>query len=401
MDVQEQKGKPYWVIFMAVFAVFVMQGSNSILSAGINSVAEAFPNVPLAIVMSISSIPALFVIFSSIIAGRLAGDKVKYKTLILIALAIIVVAGILPAFLSNFTGILLCRVLLGIGVGVIYSLAPALVLRLFDGNKRGNVMGLGQFCATGGGMVMQLCVGFLAVMSWRYIFFVYLLAVLCLILVLFGLEEPERIKKTKPDSVNKVSPMKLPFKVYFNGVVAILFMLLSFPVIISVSSIIDTRQLGTGVQAGFALTLFNIGGLVLTVGFGKLYQLLKKWTIIFILVLTITSIALVSSATTLWMLYVGMVLFGSGLLVLPTLVMDCGRDLPVEQVTFASGLMVACMNVGVFFASSFVGVILKIVGSEAVTAPLRFSMICLGVLAVLLALIKLKKWPIGPKTRGE
>lgn len=386
------KSKSQVVMLMAIFAAFIMQGSTSILSPGIDSVAKAFPDVPLPTVMSISSLPALFVIFASLIAGRLAGDKVRHKTLVLTGLAIITVAGVLPAVLTNFTGILVCRALIGIGVGIIYAMAPTLVLRLYEGNKQGHIMGFGQMFATGGGMVMQFTVGLLAVLSWNYIFFIYLLAAICFILVLVGLKEPEKIKNTETtDTKSSDSLLKMPFRVYFNAVVAALFMVLSFPLIISVSSIVDVRQLGTSVQAGTALIMFNIGGIILAASFGKIFQLLKKWTIVFVYALTILAIVIVSQATSIWMLYVGMLFFGSGLLLLPTLVMDNEQVLPEEKYSFASGLMVAGMNVGVFFSSTFVGLIFKIVGQADVVAPLRFSIISLGILAVLLILTRIRK----------
>lgn len=385
------KSKTQPLMLVAICAAFVMQGSTSILSPGINSVAEAFPNIPLPTVMSIGTLPSLFVIIMSLISGRLAGDKVKYKTLVLAGLLFITVAGILPAFLTNFTGILICRAFLGIGVGIIYPLAPVLVVRLYEGNARGHIMGFGQIFATGGGMVMQLLVGFLAVMSWNYIFFIYLLAAICFILVLLCLKEPEKIENTETDTGNNVNIMKLPFKIYFNGVVAFLFMVLSFPVIISVSTVVDVRQLGTSAQAGVALTLFNVGGIVLSAVFGKLYQFMKKWTMIFVLVVTILSMVIVAGATSMWMLYIGMLLFGSGLLLLPALIMDNGQFLPPESVSYASGLMVACMNLGVFFTSPLIAIVFKIVGKADIAAPLYFCMACLGVITILLALTRFKK----------
>lgn len=382
------KSKSSIFILIAIFASFLMQGSTSILSPGIDSVAKAFPDVPLPTVMSISSLPALFVIFASLIAGRLAGDKIRYKTLVLIGLLIITIAGIMPAFLTNFTGVLICRALIGIGVGIIYAMAPALVLRLFEGNKQGHIMGFGQMFGTIGGMIMQFTVGLLAVLSWRYIFFIYLLAGLCFILVLVGLKEPEKIERSKAD---KGGILNLPFRVYSNAVVAALFMVLSFPLIISVSSIIDARQLGTSVQAGTALIIFNIGGIFLAASFGKIFQVFKKWTIVFDCVLTILAILIVSMATNIWMIYIGMLFFGSGLLLLPTLVMDSEQVITKEKVSFASGLMVAGMNVGVFLSSTFVALIFKIVGQTDVVAPLRFSIISLCILTILLALTRIKK----------
>lgn len=377
------------LLIIAIFGAFLCQGSPSVLGSGINTVAQAFPDVPLATVMSMNTLPSFFLIFAALISGRLAGDKVKYRTLVLGGLLFIIVGGLLPIILSNFTLILACRALVGFGAGMLYPLGPVLVVRLFEENKAGHVMGFANIFATGGGMLMQIFCGILAVMSWRYIFAVHLLAVIAFIVVFIGLKEPEKVEKV--EAAPKVSIFKMPFRIYFNFIVTMLFMVLSFPLFLSVSTIVDVRHLGTAAQAGVALTLFNVGGMALSALFGNIYKLLKKWTLIGVLLITILSMVIVSQASSFWMLCIGTLLFGSGLLLLPVLIIENGQVLPAEQVSFASGMMVAGMNIGSFLSSYVIAIIFAIVGNENIAAPLYFSIISLSVITVLLALIRIKK----------
>jgi predicted MFS family arabinose efflux permease len=388
-----------WVLALAVFAAFIMQGGNSMLSPGIETVfihfSEIDPNITLPQVMQLGSASALLCVITNVVAGSLAGNKIGYKTLLLIGLAVDAVFGIAPYFLNDFNLILACRYAIGIGIGIIYATGPALIVRVYEGKSRGNMMGFGQFFATGGGMVVQLAVGFLAaiqVIGWRMIYWGYALAIVCFIIVLVFLKEPPKLAAVEQGE--KINLLKLPARVYINIIVGVCFMALSFPIIISISTIVQGRGLGDAAQAGIVSIMFNIGGLVMSLLFGRVFNVLKKWTIVSVYVLTIIAMLIVAMAQALWMCYVGMFFFGAGLLVLPSLVMDSQQVLPPEKRSFASGLMAAGMNIGVFLSPHFVALVTIIFNRPDVVDTGIATYVGIGgliVIAIILSLMRIGK----------
>ena len=85
------------------------------------------------------------------------------------ALILFLAGGVAPAFLNNFTTLLLSRAVFGIGIGLLSPLGNALVLGLFEGQERANMLGLGGVVMNLGGIAFQMLVGFLAAISWRYV----------------------------------------------------------------------------------------------------------------------------------------------------------------------------------------------------------------------------------------
>lgn len=125
--------------------------------------------------------PALFIALSSPIAGWLL-DHYSKKRLILGSMLIYALAGASGMILDNLYLILISRAILGITVSVIMTGATALVGDYLEGKERMEFLGIqGAFMAFGGTIFVSIA-GFLAGMSWRFPFAVYLSALLILLL---------------------------------------------------------------------------------------------------------------------------------------------------------------------------------------------------------------------------
>ena len=62
--------------------------------------------------------------------------KIKFKTLALIGMGIISVAGVAPVLFDDFWMILGARMVLAVGLGLQAPIGPALVMRFFEDGKR-------------------------------------------------------------------------------------------------------------------------------------------------------------------------------------------------------------------------------------------------------------------------
>lgn len=379
----KEKGKI--ITLSAIYAVFFLTAGMGIVNPAIQGIAEAFPDIPLNTIMQVSTLPSLFLIPATIISGILAGDKVKFRTLLIIAIVLFIVAGVLPAFLSSFTAILVARAVVGIGIGIIFPLSSALVIRLFDGPSRANIMGIGNFVSSLAGVILQMLGGILVTISWDYTFYAYLLGIISLVLVFIGLPEPEKVEKIKQD--NKA---KLPIEAIVIAVLSGIGFLLLYPLIVSLSTIITTNNMGTGTAAGLALSLFTFGGMISTAIFGKLYQVMGKFTYSFDVIATVVGMAIVYNANSIIAVYVGMVIVGIGyLLVIPTFMMEIGKIVAPSKIPLASGLIIAFMNAGSFISTYYISLVGKITGNMDITYPIFISMIVFVIIAIIYTIVKL------------
>ncbi len=144
------------------------------------------------------------VIPASLVAGALAGNKVKYKTLIIIGIILYLIGGFAPAFANNFSTILIERAIFGIGWGLIAPLGNALAISFYEGNKRASILGLGAVIMNLGSIVMQFAGGALAVIGWKYSFYSHALGIVSLIFVIIFLTEPPKVAEPAGAEKSKI-----------------------------------------------------------------------------------------------------------------------------------------------------------------------------------------------------
>ncbi|MEM1309020.1 MAG: MFS transporter, partial [Cyanobacteria bacterium P01_H01_bin.153] len=135
--------------------------------------------------------PALFIVIGSPIAGQLV-DKIGRKPLLLGAAILYGLAGSSGFVLNSLFAILGGRALLGLAVAGIMVSATTLIADYYQGDDRANFMGL-QAAFMGFGGVLFLSVGgFIAELSWRFPFLIYLFSWLLLPTIIFFIYEPSR-----------------------------------------------------------------------------------------------------------------------------------------------------------------------------------------------------------------
>ena len=149
-----------------------------------------YPNADL-LTRLVITMPALFIALFSPVAGWLL-DTYSKKKLLLITILIYALAGASGLLLNNLYHILISRAVLGIAVSIIMTGATALVGDYLEGKERMEFLGMqGAFMAFGGTIFVSIA-GYLAGMSWRYPFGVYLAALLIFGLSAKVLYEPKK-----------------------------------------------------------------------------------------------------------------------------------------------------------------------------------------------------------------
>ena len=124
----------------------------------------------------ISTLPTLFTVIATALAGSVMGKKVKYRTLAIAAGVLYLIGGCAPALFDNYAGMLVCRAILGFGLGLMAPLGNALIVGNYKGQKQASLLGYGTLFMNGGGIILQMLGGALAEMNWQLVFWAMHLA---------------------------------------------------------------------------------------------------------------------------------------------------------------------------------------------------------------------------------
>jgi MFS family permease len=286
-----------------------------------------------------------------------------------------------PQFLSR-----VARALFGIGLGVLAPLGNAMILNLYDGQERANMLGLSGVVMNLGGIILQLLGGYLCSFKWSYAFLAHLLGIISLVMVMFMLPEPEKKAEAVAEKIS------IPSAVYVISILFGISMMLNYPMLVNMSTIIITDNLGDAAAAGIVLSMFTVGGMIAGAIFGKVYQKATRFTISIGLAITALGAGLVNYAGNLMVLTLGMTLVGIGFgTIMPAVMMILGMIVSPTSFAAASGVLMAFMNLGGFISTYYIAFLATI--NNAIRFPIFVAMVIYGVSAIVYFLSQLRAKP--------
>lgn len=160
------------------------------------------------------TVPALFIVIGSPIAGQLV-DRIGRKPLLLGSAILYGFAGSSGLVLNSVFTILIGRAFLGLAVAGVMVSATTLIADYYQGNARADFMGLQAAFMGLGGVLFLSMGGFIADLNWRFPFSIYLFAWLLIPGILFALYEPFRTKTiTDTTAPSEQLPIKLLVLIY-------------------------------------------------------------------------------------------------------------------------------------------------------------------------------------------
>jgi len=157
---------------------------SPILNSLIEPLGASVENIGL--VISLFTLPAIFVIP---IAGLVA-DAIGRKPIIFVSLLVLGISGVLIAFTTEYKLVLLLRFLQGIGFGGLLPIVITSIGDLYSGSTEATAQGFRLAVSGVSSTIFPVLAGFLVVLSWRYPFIIYLLAVPVAVSFLLLYEEP-------------------------------------------------------------------------------------------------------------------------------------------------------------------------------------------------------------------
>ena len=297
----------------------------------------------------ILTLPALFIALGAPVVGWLI-DRWRRKPVLLASVILYGAAGASGLYAPTLNTLLLGRIGLGLAVAGIMTCATTLVGDYFAGAARNRFLGLQSAAMSSGGVVFTLLGGFLAEVSWRAPFAVYLLAFVILPLLWHALDEPERVVEVAVNTTPKaVLPWGLLLWLYpLMLACQAIFYLIPVQLPFHLKGLLNT----TGAQAGLAMALFNSCAMIAALRYRRLRERVSAQTIFVILfgLIGVGYLCLAQSATYRQVLG-SMAIAGTGFgLLMPNISVWLLARAPEELRGRAVGGLTMCIFLGQFLS---------------------------------------------------
>lgn len=232
----------------------VMAGAA--ISPALGLIAQAFPDASPTMIKLILTAPSIMIIPFSFLSSYLTAKLTK-RTIIMIGLSIYLIGGIGPQFVPTIELLLLLRLILGAGVGLVMPLSMSLINDYFEGKERTKMMGYNSAFSNFGGILTMLFAGWLATFGWRVPFNVYFLGLVIFILIFFFLPKGEIQQPRKNEKKTK-----LPLAVYGYALAMGGIMLAYYSIATNIALYLEQSELGGATLAGTIVSFTTVGGMI-------------------------------------------------------------------------------------------------------------------------------------------
>lgn len=249
----------------------VMAGAA--ISPALGVIAKAFPEASSTMIKMILTAPALMIIPFTFFASYLT-TKLPKRTIVIIGLGVYLVGGVGPQFMKTIETLILFRLVLGAGVGLLMPLSESLIYDYYMGQERTKMMGFNSAFSNFGGIITMLLAGWLAALGWRQPFNVYFLGLLIFVLVFFFLPKGE-IYTQAPNE----RKLKIPPAVYVYSLAMGALMLAYYSVSTNMALYLGENNLGGPGLSGIVVSLLTVGGMITSLYLVQLKMIFKKFII--------------------------------------------------------------------------------------------------------------------------
>ncbi len=355
----------------------VQLGTNGI-GPILAQISGAFPGTSDTTIQFLMTFPILFTMIFEVISALMA-EKLPKKFLTVSGLVIVGAGGVLAfLFHSSLTVLFVWAAVIGIGLGMVAPVAPALINEYYKGQEKHTMLGWQNSASTIGSMIMTFACGFLAAAGWHYGYLIYLIGIPGIILAFAGLRSGHGSVYTE----SKTERGRFRLVIWKEMIIAAFFLMLYSAIPANLSMLVAERNAGDASVSGILTTLFSLAGMLIGLVFGLITRVLKKRTnTVGVLMLTI-GVLILGLVSSLPMMIIGCMLAGTSMsLVMPVCMGAASRLKGYEIIN--SALIMGSTSVGIFITPLLTSLTAAVTGSSAVS----YRFITLGIFGVVLAVL--------------
>lgn len=377
ITINKKAKRDYRVLCLVILSVFAMGQCTGSIDAGISKIADVF-SLPMTTALYVTTVASLVGMACSFSVGFIAGRKIGYRKVIVFCAVAELLGSLLPFFATNFTVLILIRVLFGIGYGGLVGLENTVLTLLVGEKKRATVLGLATFAGFGVNCLLQFIGGVLTDIQWNYVFLTHLILVLPFFVILLLFPEIE-----VEDQKDRQEKLDLRPQAVGMCVMMLLAGIMISPLLIG-CSFLSAAIIDSATVAGFIAVCFSVG---CTVG-GLLYSFIYRWLSgrCIVLALVLCAIGCMGSALAETIPMLAIMIFIGGIGFSQTQasgMMVIGLVSSGHSVAVASAAMMSLFSFGIFLSTYFEAAIGAVTG-DALYLPLYIgTLLFLGMAAVL------------------
>ena len=376
----------------------VQMGTNGIAPI-LAQIAAAFPSASDTKIQFLMTFPSIFCLIFTMVSAFLS-DRLPKKTLAVTGLSLICLTGVAACiFHSSLTILYVWAAFLGIGIGLVVPLAPALVNECFEGQEKQTLLGWQNSANNIGSMLMTFLGGFLARMGWNFGYLVYLLGIFGIFFALIGIPgkqdnrlsavtDAEGTDDTLSSSENTekstFSKTRGRFRLVIlkEMIVTALFLFIYAAAPANLAMLVTERGLGDTAYAGTISTMFLLGGMITGLVFGFIFSKLKRWTAMTGSLLLVIGAVLIAVSKGTVLLVIGCLVAGASISIILPICMGSASRLKGYE-TLNSALLLSSSFVGVFTAPLITNIAAAVTGSDST----MYRFFTIAVIAAILAVI--------------
>lgn len=330
---------------VSILSLSTVSGISTVITGLIPQLTKQFPQVPTTVIEWLVTIANLSALITLLINPQLT-QKFGIRPVVISGLLLSAVAGAFPMLSTNFTLIMLSRGILGLGIGLFSPHAISLIAHVYHGDRRARLLGYQTGLSALGNAVLLALAGWLVVISWQAVFWLYL--VLALIAVLVWRFVPETNDQT---ATAKIGHAKLPLSHWGLAGLTFITYLLIWGVQLKLPSLFADRHFGDASSLNWTLAAMNLGGLVAGLTFGWLHKHLHRYT------LTLGYAGAALSVALLWVTHQATIAMGAAIFFNfiysytgPYLVFTSNSGLANAQINTMSSYLTIATIISAFFA---------------------------------------------------
>ncbi len=341
---------------IGILALFCTMSEFAILTPSIAAFSHHFVNTDITTIMFANSITGIVSVPVSIVAGALL-PKIGFKPAAVLGILIMSLGGAFPFLLpdiTNYLYVIVSRIIVGFGLGIMFSVGNATIIAFTEGEQRSRLLGLGITIQFVFNLIYTTVAGYLTEIGWNYSFLAYLIGIVPMIIALLWMPEAKHVTKEiraqiGEEEIAQGAKAPVPRAIWGYALFALAAWTCVVTVQVVTSNILDARGLATAGQTALVINCCGIGTIICGLVFPRLVRLFKARLFGVAALLVVVGIVPCFLAPNAAVYAVGVFILGFGGSAFFTAAQNAtGNIAPKSRVPFVSGIMTSMMNLGPF-----------------------------------------------------
>lgn len=276
------------------------------ISPALNAISAQFSAAPAMLIQMVVSLPSLLMVLVAIPFSAIS-NRLSMRAICLIGLILYTVGGVWGAWADDIYTLMVTRIVIGAGSGLLMPMSVGLLSYFFAKEEQHKLNGYIVILTSVISIVSMVLVGWLAAISWRLVFFVYLFGLPCIWLTIRYI--PATVLKS---AQNRVS-LGLIKKIWPYAVGIFVMMILYFSMLNNFSMIATQEGSIAPAYIGAVMSVQTVASLLTGVYMDRLKRLFGAGVKYAIWIFALGGLTLLCFPSNVLVMSVGLASFGIGL----------------------------------------------------------------------------------------